>query len=38
MFEGSDAAVLLMQRMCSAARAEACASAARLVAVGDMVA
>jgi hypothetical protein len=38
VFEGSDPAVLLMQRMCSAARAEACASAARLVAVGDMVA
>jgi len=27
-----------MQRVCSAARAEACASAARLVAIGDMVA
>ncbi|KAA0086462.1 HNH endonuclease [Mycolicibacterium sp. P9-64] len=37
MFEEPDPAVPLLQRMCSAARAEACASAARLVAVGDMV-
>ena len=38
VFEGSDPAVLLMQRVCSAARAEACGAAARLVAIGDMVA
>ena len=38
VFEESDPAVLLMQRMCSAARAEACASAARLVAIGELVA
>src|SRR3954454_10147001 len=34
----SDPAALLLQRMCSAARAEACAAAARLVAVGELVA
>ncbi|HEY6573365.1 MAG TPA: HNH endonuclease signature motif containing protein, partial [Mycobacterium sp.] len=39
MFDtGSDPAVLLLQRVCSAARAEACAAAARLVAIGDLVA
>jgi hypothetical protein len=37
VFDESDPAVLVMQRVCSAARAEACASAARLVAIGDMV-
>ncbi len=35
---GSDPAALLLQRMCSAARAEACAAAARLVAIGELVA
>ena len=34
----SDPAKLLLQRVCSAARAEACAAAARLVAIGDLVA
>ena len=39
MFDtGSDPAALLLQRMCSAARAEACAAAARLVAIGELVA
>jgi hypothetical protein len=39
MFDtGSDPAALLLQRVCSAARAEACAAAARLVAIGDLVA
>jgi uncharacterized protein DUF222 len=38
VFEESDPAVPLLQRMCSAARAEACASAARLVAIGELVA
>ena len=38
MFDsGSDPATLLLQRMCSAARAEACAAAARLVAIGELV-
>ena len=36
MFE-SDRAVLLLQQACSAARAEACAAAARLVATGELV-
>jgi hypothetical protein len=34
---GSDRGVLLLQQVCSAARAEACAAAARLVAIGDLV-
>lgn len=38
MFEESAPGVLMMQRVCSASRAEACASAAKLVAIGDMVA
>ena len=33
----SDPATLLLQRMCSAARAESCAAAARLVAIGELV-
>ena len=33
----SDPAVLLLQRVCSAARAESCAAAARLVAIGELV-
>lgn len=37
MFEGSDPGVLLLQRVCSAARAEACAAATRLVAIADLV-
>jgi hypothetical protein len=32
-----DPAIPLLQRMCSSARAEACASAARLVAIGELV-
>ena len=39
MFEvESDPVVLLLQRVCSAARAEACAAATRLVAIADLVA
>jgi hypothetical protein len=39
MFDGGlDPAVLLLQRVCSAARAEACAAALRLVAIADLVA
>jgi hypothetical protein len=37
MFDGVDPAVLLLQRVCSAARAEACAGAQRLVAIGELV-
>src|SRR4051794_31688931 len=37
MFE-SDPAVSLLQQVCSAARAESCAAAARLVAIGELVA
>jgi hypothetical protein len=38
MFDtGSDPATLLLQKMCSAARAESCAAAARLVAIGELV-
>ena len=33
----SDPATLLLQKMCSAARAESCAAAARLVAIGELV-
>jgi hypothetical protein len=37
VFEESHPSILLLQRMCSAARAEACAAAARLVAIGEFV-
>jgi hypothetical protein len=36
MFESTDPAALLLQRVCSATRAEACAAADRLVAIGEL--
>ncbi|MGH3643326.1 MAG: HNH endonuclease signature motif containing protein [Mycobacterium sp.] len=37
MFDGNAEPVALLQRVCSAARAEACAAAERLVAIGELV-